>query len=66
MPDRPEKHPEYSRVELAYGVESPDGWVPAGTTGTVVHIYPGDVAYEVEFTRPVQTVATVKASFLRD
>jgi Domain of unknown function (DUF4926) len=56
------RHPELSRVSLARPVESPDGVVPAGSTGTVVYVYAGELAYEVEFTRPIHAVATVEAS----
>ncbi|MCJ2091326.1 DUF4926 domain-containing protein [Methylobacterium sp. J-072] len=35
--------------------------VPAGTTGTVVAIYADGEAFEVEFTEPVDTLATVEA-----
>jgi Domain of unknown function (DUF4926) len=61
-----ERHPEHSRVALSQGVDSRDGWVPAGTRGTVVHVYPDEAAYLIEFTRPVQTIAMVKASFVAE
>jgi len=57
----PRPRAELSRVTLARNVESEDGTVPAGSSGTIVHVYPGGPAYEIEFTSPVHTVATVKA-----
>ena len=44
-PACPTAIPEHSRVRLTRKV---GGW-PAGTVGTVVHVYPHCVAYEVEF-----------------
>jgi hypothetical protein len=35
--------------------------LPTGSTGTVVHVYPDERAYEVEFNRPFHTVVTVEA-----
>jgi hypothetical protein len=34
--------------------------VPAGSIGTVVAIWAGGQAFEVEFTRPVDALATIK------
>jgi hypothetical protein len=61
--DGPYPHPraELSRVTLAHNVKSENGVIPAGSTGTIMHVYPGGPAYEVEFTSPIHTVATVKA-----
>lgn len=61
--DAPNPRPraELSRVTLAHNVESEDGVIPAGASGTIMHVYPGGPAYEVEFTQPFHTVATVKA-----
>ena len=64
--ERPARHPELSRVSLARPVESEDGSLPAGATGTVVHVYPQERAYEVEFTSPFHTVATVEANAIRE
>jgi hypothetical protein len=55
---------ELSRVTLRRNVMSGNGTVPAGSTGTIVHVYPGGSAYEVEFASPVHAVATVKADDL--
>ena len=40
-------------------------FVPKGSTGTIVHIYKGKEAYEVEFTEP-QAVIGVHANELED
>ena len=46
--------PELSVVEVVRDVQTDDGQhVPAGTRGTVVMVYGGGKAYEVEFARPV-------------
>jgi hypothetical protein len=42
-------------------VEAEGRLLPAGSTGTVVHVYPDERAYEVEFNRPFHAVATVEA-----
>ena len=39
--------PEHSLVVLTHNI--PEKSLLAGDVGTVVHVYPGDVAYEVEF-----------------
>ncbi len=44
-----------SRPIVADGVE-----LPAGAIGTVVHAYPGGLAYEVEFQSPRHALATVE------
>ncbi|WP_375465465.1 DUF4926 domain-containing protein [uncultured Methylobacterium sp.] len=35
--------------------------VPMGSTGTVVGIYAGGAAFEVEFSKPVDTLVTIEA-----
>jgi hypothetical protein len=52
---------ELARVTLARPVLSEEGQVPAGSTGTVVHVWSSGTTREVEFTRPFRAVATVKA-----
>lgn len=59
---RHERHPELSLVHLAHAIEPDGGALPAGATGTVVHVYPDEQAYEVEFASPFHTVATVEAA----
>jgi hypothetical protein len=56
---RHERHPELSMVALARPVEAEGRVLPAGSVGTVVHVYPDEKAYEVEFMRPFHAVATV-------
>lgn len=60
------RHPELSLVSLARSVASDEGVLPVGATGTVVHAYPDEQAYEVEFFHPFHTVATVEASALAE
>jgi hypothetical protein len=52
---------ELARVTLARPVLSKEGQVPAGSTGTIVHVWSSGTACEVEFTRPFRAVATVEA-----
>ena len=52
---------ELARVTLASAVQSEEGLVPAGATGTVVHVWHGGAACEVEFTKPFRAISTVKA-----
>jgi Domain of unknown function (DUF4926) len=59
-------HPELSLVSLGRPVETVDGLLPPGSTGTVVHVYPAERAYEVEFQRPFHTVATVEAAAIAE
>lgn len=60
------RHPELSLIVLARPVEAHGRVVPAGATGTVVHVYPAERAYEVEFLRPFHTVATVAAAAIAE
>lgn len=53
---------ELDRVRVLRAVTGDDDLtVPAGTTGTVVAVYADGAAFEVEFTQPVDTLATVEA-----
>jgi Domain of unknown function (DUF4926) len=57
---------EHERVVLAGA--SPANGLVAGDVGTVVHVYPGAVAFEVEFLMlngRTAAVATVEAAALR-
>lgn len=56
---------ELSRVALAVAVRTEDGELPAGATGTVVGVYRQGEAYEIEFTQPFHTVATVMPDAIR-
>jgi hypothetical protein len=59
-------HPELSMVSLIRPVEADGRMLPSGTTGTVVHVYPNELAYEVEFNRPFHAVATVEADAIAE
>lgn len=60
---------EHDRVVLLTAIES--ARLEPGDVGTVVHVYPGDAAYEVEFvaldgtTAAVETVAASKVRAIR-
>lgn len=56
---------ELTRVALSKPVETEDGVLPAGSVGTVVGIYRGGAAYEVEFAKPFHAVATVMPDAIR-
>jgi uncharacterized protein DUF4926 len=60
------RHPELSLVSLGRPVESDEGLLPPGATGTVVHVYPDERAYEVEFQRPFHAVATLEAAAIAE
>jgi hypothetical protein len=53
--------PELSIIKLSLPVETKQGTVPAGSTGTVVHAYSDGQAYIIEFYEPFHAVATVEA-----
>ena len=59
-------HPELSMVSLTRPVEADGRLLPSGSTGTVVHVYPDERAYEVEFNRPFHAVATVDADAIAE
>ncbi len=52
---------ELSVVRLSKSVETEDGTVPAGSSGTVVHAYDDGQAFVIEFYQPFHAVATVEA-----
>ena len=52
---------ELSIVKLRSPVETKQGTVPIGSTGTVVHAYSDGQAYIIEFYEPIHAVATVEA-----
>ena len=60
------RHPELTLVSLTRPVETDGRLLPSGSTGTVVHVYPNERAYLVEFTRPFHTVATVEADAIAE
>jgi len=49
------------RVTLAQAVRSDEGVLPAGSSGTIVHVWQDGESCEVEFTTPFQAIATVMA-----
>jgi hypothetical protein len=53
---------ELSIVTLAKAVETRQGTVPAGASGTVVHAHGDGRAYIIEFHKPFDAVATVEAN----
>lgn len=57
---------ELTQVSLAFPVEADGRLLPRGATGTVVHVYPGGRAYEVEFQAPFHAVATVEAAAIAE
>lgn len=56
---------DLDRVRVLADVEADEGvQVPAGSIGTVVAIWARGLAFEVEFTRPVDALATIKSDLL--
>lgn len=56
---------ELDRVRTLVEVLGEDGEsVPAGSTGTVVAIWGEGASFEVEFTRPVETLAAIAPNSL--
>ena len=65
-PLRPGALPELARVALLRAATTDDGAeVPIGSEGTIVAIWAGGEAYEVEFAEPVAGLATVDADGVR-
>ena len=58
------RYPELSIVRLGRPIEAEGRVMPAGSSGVVVHVYPRNLAYEVEFTRPFAAVVTLAAEVL--
>lgn len=57
---------ELDRVRVLRAVQGDDDLtVPAGANGTVVAVYAEEAAFEVEFTDPVDTLATIDAAAVR-
>ncbi len=57
--------PELSRITLERDVDSDEGRVPAGSTGTIVAVFDRGAGYAVEFTRPFHSVTLVPADAIR-
>lgn len=52
---------ELDRVRVLHALTGDDEQcVPMGATGTVVGVYANGEAFEVEFTQPVDTLATIQ------
>lgn len=63
---RQQRHLELSLVSLALPVTAEGRVLPPGATGTVVHVYPDEQAYEAEFSSPFHTAATVEAASIKE
>jgi len=61
-PDAPPAIPELARAQLVRRISLPEGELPAGTRGTIVHVYRDGLAYEIEIQRPFHVVTTVEAA----
>ena len=61
-PDRTLVLRTLERITLKAPVNSEEGLVPAGATGTVVHVWASGASCEVEFTKPFHAIATVTAN----
>jgi hypothetical protein len=56
--------PEHSRVRAVRDIREGSESVPAGATGTIVHIVKGGIGYDVEFTSPKHVVISANRSEL--
>ncbi|TXN21644.1 DUF4926 domain-containing protein [Methylobacterium sp. WL9] len=56
---------ELDRVQLLADALGEDAVVPKGSTGTVVAVWGRGLAFEVEFTEPLETLATIEPDLLR-
>ena len=57
---------QLDRVQTLADMIGEDGErVPVGSTGTVVAIWGAGAAFDVEFTRPVETLAAIEPDLLR-
>lgn len=56
---------ELDRVQVLADAAGEDALVPKGSTGTVVAVWGKGLAFEVEFTEPVETLATIEPGLLR-
>jgi hypothetical protein len=52
---------ELSIVRLGKPVQTKEGTVPSGASGTVVHIHDDGRAFIIEFYQPFHAIATVEA-----
>jgi hypothetical protein len=58
---KPRSVAELSVVKLGKPVQAQQGTLPAGSSGTVVHVYTDGQACIVEFYEPFHAVVTVEA-----
>lgn len=56
--------PEHSRVRALRDIRDGDESIPAGATGTIVHVVKDGVGYDVEFTSPKHVVISATRSEL--
>jgi hypothetical protein len=56
--------PEHARVRAVKDIHEGDESVPAGATGTVLHVIKGGVGYDVEFTYPKHVIISALPSEL--
>lgn len=61
---RPPAIPELAVARTLAPLTVEAGCVPAGTRGTVVHVYRGAAAYELEIQSPFHAVVTVDSDYL--
>jgi hypothetical protein len=54
--------PEHSRVRALRDIRDGDESIPAGATGTIVHVIKDGVGYDVEFTSPKHVVISAACS----
>ena len=64
VPARPRVFKDLERVRLTCDVSSQQGTLPKGSTGTILMVFAEGEAYEIEFTRPVEAIVTVKSGDL--
>ena len=57
---------ELSRVTVSSAVPADEGYLPAGSYGTIVHVYKGGRAYEVEFELPFHCVLTLEGRLVHE
>jgi len=56
--------PEHARVRAVTEIHEGDEIVPAGATGTIVHVIEGGIGYDVELTSPKHIVLSASRSEL--
>jgi len=64
VPDQVSLFPEHAVVSLRTSIDADGQVLPEGARGTIVGIYRGGAAYEVEFFEPFHCLATLKPEML--